>query len=127
MSDFERKLNELKISDFIWLIYFFIIIFSLISNSLQRKYLYSKNKYYRTHARTINITLLVVAFFIYFYFVLESLDDINILKYKTKVTENQRRVALERLITTLVFLVGGALSIYTELDDQSGDIDLAIL
>ena len=127
MSDFERKLNQLKISDFIWLIYFFIIIFSLISNSLQRKYLYSKNKYYSTHARTINITLLVVAFFIYFYFVIESLDDINILKYKTKVTENQRRVALERLITTLVFLVGGALSIYTELDDQSGDIDLAIL
>ena len=38
----------------------------------------------------------------------------------------RQKVALERLITTLVFLVGGALSLYTELDDNAGDVDLAI-
>ena len=127
MDDFERELNKLNINDFIWLIYFFIVLFSLISDSFQRKYLLTNNKNYRNIGRGITLTLLVTAFFIYLYFVIDSIEDINILKNKNSSTERERRVALERLITTLVFLVGGALSIYTEVDDKGGDIDLAIL
>ena len=51
------------------------------------------------------------------------MEDVNISRVKD---ERRQKVALERLITTLVFLVGGALSIYTELDDNAGDVDLAI-
>ncbi len=125
MDSFKRKLDKLNIDDFIWLIYFFIVIFSLIANSFQRKYLFTKDKRYRNNGRVITLTLLIVAFFIYFYFVLDSIDDINILR--TNKDPDRKRVAMERLITTLVFLVGGALSIYTEIDDKGGDVDLAIL
>ena len=125
MDSFKRKLDKLNIDDFIWLIYFFIVLFSLIANSFQRKYLFTKDKRYRNNGRVITLTLLIVAFFIYFYFVLDSIDDINILR--TNKDPDRKRVAMERLITTLVFLVGGALSIYTEIDDKGGDVDLAIL
>ena len=125
MDSFKRKLDKLNIDDFIWLIYFFIVIFSLIANSFQRKYLFTKDKRYRNNGRVITLTLLIVAFFIYFYFVLDSIDDINILR--TNKDPDRKRVAMERLITTLVFLVGGALSIYTVIDDKGGDVDLAIL
>ena len=125
MKDWERKLNKLKIDDFIWLIYFFIVLFSLISNSFERKYLFTNNKKYRNVGRGITLSLLIIAFFIYLYFVIDSIEDINILK--TNNDPNRKRVAMERLITTLVFLVGGALSIYTEIDDKGGDVDLAIL
>ena len=124
MEDVKRKMQLLTTEDFIWLIYFFIVIFSLIANSFSESYLITKNKKERNAARNINITLLIIAFFIYLYFVLVAIDDINILK--PNATGRQRKVAMERLITTLVFLVGGALSIYTELDDNQGDIDLAI-
>ena len=127
MDSFERELNKLNINDFIWLIYFFIVLFSLISDSFQRKYLFTQNKNYRNIGRGITLTLLITAFFIYLYFVIDSIDDINILKNSNNNDVRKSRVALERLITTLVFLVGGALSIYTEIDDKGGDIDLAIL
>ncbi len=123
MDNWARDLKLLKEEDIIWYIYFFIVLFALIANSFEEKYIFTKNKEDRQKGRNINITLLVIAFIIYLYYVVIAIQDINIAKFKD---EKRQKVALERLITTLVFLIGGALSIYTELDDNSGDVDLAI-
>ena len=123
MDNWARDLKLLKEEDIIWYIYFFIVLFALIANSFEEKYIFTKNKEDRQKGRNINITLLVIAFIIYLYYVVIAIQDINIAKFKD---EKRQKVALERLITTLVFLIGGALSIYAELDDNSGDVDLAI-
>ena len=123
MEDLGRKLKLLKEEDIIWYIYFFIVTFALIANSFEENYIYTGNKENRQKGRNINITLLVVAFLIYLYYVFIAMEDIKI---ESNSDPRRKRVAMERLITTLVFLVGGALSIYTELDDNSGDVDLAI-
>ncbi len=123
MKDWARDLKLLHEEDIIWYIYFFIVLFALIANSFEEKYIYTKNKSDRQKGRNINIVLLIVAFIIYLYYVKIAMEDVNISRVKD---ERRQRVALERLITTLVFLVGGALSIYTELDDNAGDVDLAI-
>lgn len=123
MKDWARDLKLLHEEDIIWYIYFFIVLFALIANSFEEKYIYTKNKSDRQQGRNINIVLLIVAFIIYLYYVKIAMEDVNISIVKD---ERRQRVALERLITTLVFLVGGALSIYTELDDNAGDVDLAI-
>ena len=123
MKDWARDLKLLHEEDIIWYIYFFIVLFALIANSFEEKYIYTKNKSDRQQGRNINIVLLITAFIIYLYYVKIAMEDVNISKVKDG---RRQRVALERLITTLVFLVGGALSIYTELDDNAGDVDLAI-
>ncbi len=123
MEDKLRNLKLLKEEDFIWYIYFFIVTFALVANSFEEKFIYTGNHSYQKSGRKINITLLVIAFIIYLYYVAIAIEDINIAKVRD---ERRQRVALERLITSLVFLVGGALSIYTELDDNAGDVDLAI-
>lgn len=120
-----RELKKLDINDFIWFIYFFIVIFSLIADYFQRKYLLNNNQNYRNISKNLTLILLIVAFLIYLYFVIDSLEDINYLK--NSQNSDKKRVAMERLITTLVFLVGGALAIYAEIDDRGGNIDLAIL
>ena len=120
-----RELKKLDINDFIWFIYFFIVIFSLIADYFQRKYLLYKNKNYQNISKNLTLILLIVAFLIYLYFVIDSIEDINYLK--NSQNSDKKRVAMERLITTLVFLVGGALAIYAEIDDRGGNIDLAIL
>ncbi len=120
-----RELKKLDINDFIWFIYFFIVIFSLIADYFQRKYLLYKNKNYQNISKNLTLILLIVAFLIYLYFVIDSLEDINYLR--NSQNSDKKRVAMERLITTLVFLVGGALAIYAEIDDRGGNIDLAIL
>ena len=124
MKDVIRELKLLKNEDFIWLIYFFIVIFALISNNEERKYLLNDDKNGSKNANLINTTILIVAFFIYLYFVIVSFDNLNELK---KVSNKKDvRVAFERLISSLIFLVGGAYSIYADYDDKTTDIDLAI-
>ena len=123
MEDKLRNWRLLKEEDIIWYIYFFIVTFALIANSFEEKFIKTNNKQYQQAGRKINITLLVIAFIIYLYYVMIAIEDVNI--NKTRDLKRQR-VSMERLITTLVFLVGGVLSIYTELDDNAGDVDLAI-
>ncbi len=123
MESDARKLRLLHEEDIIWYIYFFIVFFALVANFLEERYVYTKNKQDQKSGRKINITLLIIALVIYFYYVVISLEDVELNRNNTP---NRKRVALERLITTLVFLVGGALSLYTELDDNAGDVDLAI-
>ncbi len=123
MKDWARDLRLLKEEDIIWYIYFFIVLFALIANAFEEKYIFTKNKQDRQKGRNINITLLIIAFIIYFYYFVIALEDVHI---NSNNSPRRQKVALERLITTLVFLVGGALSLYTELDDNAGDVDLAI-
>ena len=123
MTNWSRDLKLLKEEDIIWYIYYFIVTFALIANSFEEKYINTKNIKDRNNGRYINIILLIIAFIIYLYYTMIAIEDINLNKYSNK---KRQKVALERLITTLVFLVGGFLSIYTELDDNAGDVDLAI-
>ena len=43
MDEVNRSLRNLKIEDFIWFLYFFIVIFALVANRLEENYLYTKN------------------------------------------------------------------------------------
>lgn len=74
-KELNDKLKQLKIEDYIWLIYIGIIFISWYANTLQRKYfiyndLNSKEKYRKT--MILIFSILVV---IYLYFVKDSLDD----------------------------------------------------
>ena len=124
MDEVNRSLRNLKIEDFIWFLYFFIVIFALVANRLEENYLYTKNIKEKLTGRYINIILLTVAFFIYLYFAITAKDE---LKLAMQGTDNKRcRIAFERVVTTTVFLIAGIFALYTELDDNSSPIDLAI-
>ena len=76
MNDVEKKLKRLKNEDIIWIIYFFIVVFALYSNKLDRDYLLKKDKEAYKREKSINITIFFVAFFIYLYFLLLLTEDI---------------------------------------------------
>ena len=58
------KLQRVREENFIWVVYFFIIIAALLSNAYEKYFLetgdYRKEKIFRT----LNITIFCVAFFI---------------------------------------------------------------
>jgi len=124
MNELNRNLRLLKDEDFIWLIYYFIITFALISNFFERKYLLNHNKTDQKKAQKITTTILIIAFFIYLYFAIVSINNYEYVK--TKQNENDTRIAFERLITNLIFLVGGILAIYTDYDSNTTNTDIAI-
>jgi len=124
MNDFFRKLNLLKQEDFIWLIYFFIITFAIISNKFERNFVITNNQKSLNNAKKINTTILIVAFFIYLYFVIVTIDNFDILRKNS--TKKEVKVAFERLIANILFLVAGALALYADYDSNTIGTDIAI-
>ena len=124
MNDLQRKLKLLKEEDFIWLIYFFIIIFALISNNFERDSLCNQNKTSSNNAKKINSTILIVAFLIYLYFVVATIENFDLLKRNS--SRKEVRIAFERLIANILFLVAGAIAIYADYDSNTIGTDIAI-
>ena len=120
MEEVIKKLKQLKTEDFIWIIYFFIAAFVILSNNYERKYLLNKQNIeaYKKE-KTINITVFIVVFFIYLYFVLLISQDLNSME-KNFNNPNYRNTFL-KLIASLLFLVGGAIFIFQEINSNELD------
>jgi len=115
------KLRDIRVENFIWIIYLFISVSALISNYYESDYLKTNKKQdYRIFKR-INITIFIVAFFIYLYFLYRNFKNVSELK---KTISNDKKVLFAQInvIAAILFLVGGILYLYTE----SNDIDVEI-
>ena len=75
--------------------------------------------------KLINITIFIVAFFIYFYFVIINYQDINSLK--KEATKKEVITSHVALIAALLFLVGGIINIWVELNRDTPDEDVGII
>ncbi len=112
MSDLEEKLKRLRNEDIIWIIYFFIAGFALYSNHLDRKYLLNKDIKAYWEEKNINITIFVVAFFIYLYFAVLLYQDLC----KLQKNDKKYRTTFIQLIAALLFLIGGFIYLINEIN-----------
>jgi len=126
MDDLKRKLQLIRNEDFIWIIYYFITTFALVSNKLEKDSLIYKDKRKKQSVNNINMTILIVAFLIYLYFVVVSYENFQFIK--DNHNKKEVRLAMERLLLNILFLVVGAYAIYVSYDEVSSnsDVDIAI-
>ncbi len=119
----EEKIEEIRIENYIWIIYLFVSIGALVSNYFEEDYLKThKYKDYRIF-KDINITIFTIAFFIYLYFVYRNYQNVS----KLKKSVNQKKVLYANInfIAAILFLIGGILYLFTEStsdDIEFGDI-----
>ena len=72
MDDVREQLKELKVEDFIWIIFIFVSIMAIVSDKYEKDWVVSKKtSSYKTY-KGINIFLLGISFLVYLYFVLLS-------------------------------------------------------
>lgn len=122
-EELNRRLKKLKIEDFIWIIYIGIILFSLYSNTFERKYflyndLKSKEKY-----RKITIGIFVILVIVYTYFLKDSLEDIKRLKpYDTEEKKNLTKLSF---IGSLLIFTSGIIFLYIAYKDENIDVEVA--
>ncbi len=118
-----KKLKQLNIEDYIWIIYIGIIVLSWYSNSLERKYYvyndqYSKNKYQK-----IMIIIFIILLFVYAYFLKDSFDDLkNLTPYDS--IKKKKLVTLS-FIASLFIALSGVIFLYIALNNQDLDVELA--
>lgn len=125
MNDVEKKLKRLKSEDIIWIIYFFIVVFALYSNKLDRDYLLKKDKDAYKREKSINITIFFIAFFIYLYFLLLLTEDLGNME-KNFDNPNYRSTFIQ-LIAAILFLIGGAIYLINEITRKDDDLDVGLI
>ena len=125
MNDVEKKLKRLKNEDIIWIIYFFIIVFALYSNKLDRDYLLKKDKDAYKREKSINITIFFIAFFIYLYFLLLLTEDLG--NMEKNFDDPNYRSTFIQLIAAILFLIGGAIYLINEITRKDDDLDVGLI
>lgn len=124
MKELNQQLRLIKEEDFIWLIYFFIVIFAYISNIYEKNYLITNNQESKKKFQIINRIILIVSLFIYLYFVLVAYKNLKYIQkncYKKEVL-----LAISNLLASSLFLIAGIIQLYPNFNDSNNE-DIAFL
>ena len=111
-----RRLRRLRNEDFIWIIYFFIAAFAILANHYETDFLIKKDLVAYKKEKIIHISIFLVAFFIYLYFVLLFTQDLNNME-KNFNNEKYRNTFLQ-LIAALLFLIGGTIYLFEAISER---------
>ena len=119
----EDKLRQIKIEDYIWLIYIGIIILSWYSNYLEKKYycfndLESKKKY-----REIMTTIFIILILVYFYFLKDSYSSLKSINENT--SEKTKNLLYLSFIASLLIFISGLIFLYISIEDEDLNVELA--
>lgn len=122
-SRIDEKLRQIRIEDFIWVIYIGIIALSYYSNFLERKYyvfndLESKDKY-----RNIIILIFSILLIVYFYFLYDSYKSVKDLK--SFDNEKKKRLVYLSFLASLLIFISGSIFLYIAFTDTDLNVELA--
>ena len=124
----EKKLSLklIDIESFIWIIYIFLIGFNLYSNYLEKLYLKTNQPFYKKKFQNINKAVLTVILLIYIYFVYIAYQDETSL---TRYNSNKKKKFYTDLIfiASILFLIGGAISLYVASKSDIIDEELPLI
>ena len=122
-TELEKKLKQLDIEDFIWIIYIGIIILSWISNHFERDFFLTKNKESKEIYRNIMIVIFSILLVVYLYFLKDSYDDIkNIDESATPKSTFLKKLSF---IGSLLIAISGVIFLYIAYEDEELNVEIA--
>ena len=122
-DELNKRIKQINIENFIWIIYIVIIFMSWYSNFLEKKYfiyndLNSKEKY-----RKIIIGIFVVLVVIYFYSFKSSYNDLKNLNLCD--SNKKKNLTFIAMIASLLILISGILYLYIAISDEDINVEIA--
>ncbi len=122
-EELKKRLKQLKIEDFIWIIYIGIIFFSLYSNTLERKYFIYNDKKSKDTYRNITIGIFTILVIVYFYFLADSYNDVKNLNIKD--TYKKKYLTKLSFVGSLLIFISGIIFLYIAYNDENIDVEIA--
>lgn len=118
-----ERLEDIKIENFIWIIYIGIIIISWYANSKEKKYILYNDEKSRKQYQNLMILIFTILLIIYYYFTKESYDDIKNLKYN----DTNKKITLTYLsfIGSFLILLSGIIFLLIAVLDENIDTEIA--
>lgn len=122
-DDINKKLKELTIEDFIWVIYIGIIFLSWYSNSLERNYYITKNNNSKEKYRHVMLVIFTILLIVYIYFLKGSINGIKNLS--KNATKKQKDLAYLSFYASLLITISGVIFLYISYIDNDLDVEVA--
>jgi len=121
-KEIEDRLKEIKIENYIWVIYLFIIILSFYSNELEKDYFINNNIKSKDKYRLINIVIFSILLVVYIYFFNDSYSN---LKNINEYDKAKKEKILLAFLASLFVLISGIIFLYLAYEDKNLDVELA--
>lgn len=119
----EKRLTQLKIEDFIWVIYIGIIILSWYGNSLERKYFIFNDLESRDKYRRILITTFLILLVIYIYILKQSYDELK--NIDPNDSEKKKKLIFLSFLGSLFIAISGLIFLYIAVQDEDINVEVA--
>ena len=123
INDRISKLEDIKIENFIWVIYIGIIFLSWYANSKEKKYLLYNDEQSKREYQNLLILIFSILVIVYYYFTKDSYDD-----YIDSVDENNDRkknLHLASFVGSFLVLISGVIFLSIAIMDENIDVELA--
>lgn len=122
-NDLNKKLLQLNIEDFIWIIYLGIIALSFYSNHLERNYFLNQNYEDKEKYQQNMIIIFSILILVYLYFLKDSYTDFKNLT--SNDSEKKRKLVTLSFIASLLIAISGFIFLYIAFVDDELQVELA--
>ena len=123
MEDRLDKLNDIKIENYILVIYIFIIILSWYANSKEKNFLINQDEKSRKEYQNLLILIFTILVIIYYYFAKSSYDDIK--KLKINDTNKKKLLTYMSFLGSFLVLISGIIFLTIAINDENLDVEIA--
>lgn len=123
IKDRMDKLEDIKIENFIWVIYIGIIFLSWYANSKEKKYLLYNDEESRREYQSILILIFSILIVVYYYFVKSSYGDY--INSVDSADNRKKNLLLASFIGSFLVLISGVIFLSIAIMDENIDVELA--
>lgn len=123
MNDKLDRLEDIKIENFVWIIYIGIIILSWYANSKETKFILCNDEKAKKEYQNLMILIFTILVIIYAYFTKDSYDDL--MNLNESDTEKKKILHLASFIGSFLVLISGFIFLGIVIVDDKIDTEIA--
>lgn len=123
LLNMKDRLKDIKIENFVWLVYIFIIILSYYANYKEKNFILYNDEKSKREYQNLLILIFSILLIIYFYFAYSSYEDIKELKYYDTI--KKKNLTYASFIGSFLILISGIIFWIIAILDEEIDVELA--
>ena len=123
MNEDLSRLKDIKIENYIWIIYIGIIVLSWYANSKEKDFIINKNENSKKEYQALMILIFTILLFIYYYFTIDSYDDVK----ELSPLDSKKKIVLRyaSFVGSFLILIGGIIFLIIAILDDNIDTEIA--
>lgn len=123
MNEDLSRLKDIKIENYIWIIYIGIIVLSWYANSKEKDFIINKNENSKKEYLALMILIFTILLFIYYYFTIDSYDDVK----ELTPLDSKKKIILRyaSFVGSFLILISGIIFLIIAILDDNIDTEIA--